>query len=406
MKKVVLASGSRHTIPPIGSSPGMARTIYTIAESEPSSIEYKVISKYDNAIESLNFDKKKYYHPQPRLWDKLLIFILNKIPYRIKKKIFGFTQADRILYYYGIKRLIKKINPEVIVTVMHYELFKILHQAFPNSKHIYFYQSTDIIGRLSKDKINYLINNANGFMANTQMAIQEFESHYKNKKIPTATVYNGLKLINRSNDSIENIRKLKREEYSLDSKDFVIGYAGRFSHEKSLLEILEALKILKEQEIVVHLFIAGDIKYERTPDYNYYNKVLNFIENNLKGQVHFYGWVVFEELYDFYASINVGVLISKYREGNSMFITEALSVGVPIIANRVGGNIEIIENNNIGFLIENHDVAKLLANKIKFLFDDKILLRQFSNNAIEYAKRKHSKSALVKSFNKYIKQFI
>jgi glycosyltransferase involved in cell wall biosynthesis len=89
-----------------------------------------------------------------------------------------------------------------------------------------------------------------------------------------------------------------------------------------------------------------------------------------------------------------------------MFITEALSVGVPIIANRVGGNIEIIENNNIGFLIENHDVAKLLANKIKFLFDDKILLRQFSNNAIEYAKRKHSKSALVKSFNKYIKQFI
>tara|TARA_B110000238_G_C15716479_1_gene264814 strand:- start:12 stop:227 length:216 start_codon:yes stop_codon:yes gene_type:complete len=58
MKKVVLASGSRHTIPPIGSSPGMARTIYTIAESEPSSIEYKVISKYDNAIESLNFDKK------------------------------------------------------------------------------------------------------------------------------------------------------------------------------------------------------------------------------------------------------------------------------------------------------------------------------------------------------------
>ena len=33
-KKIVLASGSRHTIPPISTSPGVARIIYTLAEND------------------------------------------------------------------------------------------------------------------------------------------------------------------------------------------------------------------------------------------------------------------------------------------------------------------------------------------------------------------------------------
>ncbi|MDP3312587.1 glycosyltransferase family 4 protein [Lutibacter sp.] len=406
-KKIVLASGSRHTIPAISSSPGNARTITAFAENEGENYKYYVLSKYDVSLESLKFDRTKYLHPLPSAKNSIYEYFLNKLPYRIKKRIFGFTQADRIIYYYGIKKIIGKVKPDIIVTFMHFELYKILQKAFPDIKHIFFYLSTDIGGRLGQKKIKYIIENSDGFMANTQLAIKEFKEFDSADSLPTASVYNAVMLPKDSYNNLEEkIKSDYKVKFNIESKALIIGYAGRFSNEKSLLEILEAMLLLKNDGETVHLYIAGDINNERTPDFEYFNKVMSFIDKHLKEQVHFFGWVTYENLFNFYASIDIGILLSKYREGNSMFLIECLSVGKPVIATNIGGNIETLENNEIGFLIDNTDVVKSLYEKIKYLNLNRSVLNKLSKNAILYAKEHHSNEVMTTDFNRFIERFI
>jgi len=405
-KKIILASGSRHTIPPINSSPGVARVISTLAENETKEIKYFVVSKYDKSIDNVDFDNLKYFHPKPTRISNILGFILDKTPYRIKKKIFGFTQTDRIIYYRGFKKIIKEINPDIIVTFMHIELFKILKKEFPKTKHIYFYRSTDIEGRLGLRNIQYLFKSCDGILANTKLAIEEFKKFNPIDKLLLETVYNAVELNNKLKLKDISLENTYRAKFNLNNKDFILGYAGRFSHEKSLLELLEAIYELKKKKIKVHLFIAGDINNEKTPDLIYYENILKYVNCHLKDQVYFLGWINSDELFDFYSGIDLGILLSKYREGNSMFLTESLSVGTPVIATNIGGNIEIIQDNKNSFLIDNTDIVNNLVEKISFLYSNSKILQEVSINAKEYAKKNHSTKVMTKNFNSFIERFI
>ena len=138
-KTVYLVSGSRHTVPPNKKSPGVPRIIETLSLGDSTAYNYKVISKYDASLEGQNYDKSKYLHIKPTFWNRSFEKFLHYVPQRIKKRIFGYSLNDRIVYYEGIKRLIKKEKPDVVITFMHFELFKKLCNSYPKAKHIYFF---------------------------------------------------------------------------------------------------------------------------------------------------------------------------------------------------------------------------------------------------------------------------
>ena len=66
-KKVVIASGSRHSIPPVQESPGVPRIIYQLTEKDIEGFQFKIISKYNHALDDTSFDTKKYLHPKPSI---------------------------------------------------------------------------------------------------------------------------------------------------------------------------------------------------------------------------------------------------------------------------------------------------------------------------------------------------
>ncbi len=60
--------------------------------------------------------------------------------------------------------------------------------------------------------------------------------------------------------------------------------------------------------------------------------------------------------------------LTSFSEGISMAMLEAMSLGVPCIATKVGGNVELIQNNVSGWLVESNDsksLASLLINTYK-----------------------------------------
>ena len=100
----------------------------------------------------------------------------------------------------------------------------------------------------------------------------------------------------------------------------------------------------------------------------------------------------------FLMNADIGILTSN-EEGLSNSILEYMSHGLPVIATRVGGNVEQIVNNKNGFLVEKNDDVKL-SQRLEDLINNKSMRKKFGRVSKRIALEKFN---LEKSFKKYKK---
>ncbi|TET11793.1 glycosyltransferase, partial [Candidatus Aerophobetes bacterium] len=120
-------------------------------------------------------------------------------------------------------------------------------------------------------------------------------------------------------------------------------------------------------------------------------------------RVKFIGMVSPEKVYDFLEQAKILILPSLY-EGLPNVIVEAMSVGVPVIATRVGGVPDVIKDGETGLLVEPGRVEEL-AISIKKLIEDDNLRRKMSKNCLEEAK-KYSWDHVVERFEDLIERIV
>jgi len=81
-------------------------------------------------------------------------------------------------------------------------------------------------------------------------------------------------------------------------------------------------------------------------------------EKSLENSVIFTGFQ--RNTAEFMALIDV-YLLTSFSEGTSMTLLEAMSSGTCSIVTKVGGNVELIEHNKNGVVIESDDVTSLVS---------------------------------------------
>jgi glycosyltransferase involved in cell wall biosynthesis len=87
-------------------------------------------------------------------------------------------------------------------------------------------------------------------------------------------------------------------------------------------------------------------------------------------------------------------------------ILEAMACGLPIIATRVGGTVEILDHEKQGILIPSQDKSALVE-AILFLLNNPVFRKQYGQNAREAATTKFSLSRMVKNYeDMYIRLLI
>jgi glycosyltransferase involved in cell wall biosynthesis len=176
---------------------------------------------------------------------------------------------------------------------------------------------------------------------------------------------------------IEIKNKIKtnlRESMGIKNKKILL-YAGRLAHDKGIEQTLEAIQNIDN---VVYLIIG-----KKKGQYSYFKKLVNKL--NIQKKVIFIGYLDNKELIKYYSIADLVLLPCYVYESLSRMLIEALSYGIPLIANDVGGNKDIITNSINGFLIKKNSKKDLIS-KINLILENKNLKKTMSINNVKKAK--------------------
>lgn len=209
---------------------------------------------------------------------------------------------------------------------------------------------------------------ANKIFAVSEAVRKDAIKRYQLNSEKIETIYNGIDL-NVFKNEFENLDNIKA--------NYIIGALGRLSEQKGFETLIEAVSITSNKNYQVKIAGIGELENDLK------NKVKSL---NLEERISFSGSV---EAKNFISNLDIFVFPSHW-EGLGLAVLEAAALNKPIIASRIDGVREIIDENR-GFLFTPKDSSDL-AKKIDYLIDN------FNNLEIKN-KIKAAQEIVVKNFS-------
>lgn len=183
----------------------------------------------------------------------------------------------------------------------------------------------------------------------------------KGKEDKYHLIYNGI-----------NTNRFPEKQIEKPHDRFVIGYAGRISEEKGIIELLDAIKYLHELGKSVELRICGAISEQSK-----HMIEAHICNNNMELYVSNLGFQ--NNMNDFYRSIHCLVTPSKVKEAFGLVICESMYCKTPVITSTSGAQEEIITNGEDGILINSVNY-KCISDAIIKCMENPIIYQKLREN--------------------------
>lgn len=183
----------------------------------------------------------------------------------------------------------------------------------------------------------------------------------KGKEDKYHLIYNGI-----------NTKRFPEKQIEKPHDRFVIGYAGRISEEKGIIELLDAIKYLHELGKSVELRMCGAISEQSKHmiETHIHNNHMELYVSNLGFQ---------NNMNDFYRSIHCLVTPSKVKEAFGLVICESMYCKTPVITSTSGAQEEIITNGEDGILINSVNY-KCISDAIIKCMENPIIYQKLREN--------------------------
>ena len=163
-------------------------------------------------------------------------------------------------------------------------------------------------------------------------------------------------------------------------KPLVLLYHGRVDRRKGVLELIEAVDLLRRQGMDFRLVISGigpDLETARALS----------AARSLGHTIEFSEYVDYEAVPDIYRSADIFVS-PTWSEGFSNTVLEAMASGLPIVASRSVGVVDCLTHDENALFHEVHDIEGL-AFQIHRLLGDGPLRQRLAENALAEVQRKY-----------------
>ena len=185
-------------------------------------------------------------------------------------------------------------------------------------------------------------------------------------------------------------------------KTFRIFHCGTFINGKGHFLALNILRMLKTKGIDCVLVMAGLLP-DSEVSASFYAEVISFIKNNdLSENVEIY--TNSNEIKALLMSSHV-LIHPSLSEGLPRVILEAMSLGIPVIANPVGGVIDLIIDGYTGFKTTHNDIDDYV-NILSILMTDRNLYNFVSENAFNLIKTVYTAENQLNSFKSFLSKLV
>lgn len=158
-------------------------------------------------------------------------------------------------------------------------------------------------------------------------------------------------------------RKQVRQEYGIPDDAIVVGFVGRIVRDKGVEELVSAWKILRNEFPNLHLLIVGEFE-SQDPIYASTQAILQ-----IDTRIHLTG----EKCHTppLYAAMDV-LTLPTYREGFPNVLLEAAAMGLPVVATKIPGCIDAVQDGATGTLVPSHNGEALAQGIRNYLVDSQL----------------------------------
>jgi hypothetical protein len=174
-----------------------------------------------------------------------------------------------------------------------------------------------------------------------------------------------------------------RQEFNLGEKARLVGCVGRLIPQKGQRSLVMAIPEILREYPETFFFVVGDAFHGET---SYKEELMKAVKNKrIEGHVKFTGFRM--DVGEVMRCLDIMVYPSVAPESFGLSILEGMYLGKPVIASRIGGVTEIVEDGVTGILVEpNH--PEQIADRILYLFRNKEICDRIGRKAREVAVRR------------------
>jgi len=178
-------------------------------------------------------------------------------------------------------------------------------------------------------------------------------------------------------EEFENFdRGVVRKKYGITDDEIMLFMNSRLTAEKNVEFVLESLLTVLENNEKVKFLVISDGYLE--------SRLRRICEiNKISQKVFFAGLISRQEIKNYYAAADIFVYGSK-SETQGMVITEAMYMGLPIVAVNATGISSLVLNKGNGYLVS--EDKREFSESVQKLIDDRELRQKFGETSKRIAR--------------------
>lgn len=196
----------------------------------------------------------------------------------------------------------------------------------------------------------------------------------------TKTVHNGINL-----SAFSNKTKADRSIMGFKENDFVLVFSGRVNRDKGIMELIDAMNLLKDYP-QIKLMVIGSTFFRNTTTDDDFTKGLKDKAKSFKERIIFTGFLPYSMMPKYLKMADIAAIPSIWNDPFPTTVLEAQAMGLPIITTRRGGiPEEVTEENAILLKTDEHFVENLAA-AILDLYNNPEKRKQMSTASLDRSK--------------------
>ncbi len=174
----------------------------------------------------------------------------------------------------------------------------------------------------------------------------------------------------------------------LDERKNIVGYVGRLSYEKGILELIESIPIILKKKPEIIFYIIGD-----GPAMEFCKLYIK--EKQCEDNVIFFGWIDHSQLNDYFNRMKLHILPSNTEAlgGTSL---EAMASGVISLVSPAGGLKDTIIDGYNGFILDNNHPSTIAKKVLEIMEMDNLEKIQITSR--EYVVSNFSYDNIIRKF--------